>query len=247
MRQPGRHRLPPATAEGTRCRAPTATQRNNPANKRQTLGARVTCRMETHACTALLGWPSLSQRCPAAAIDVDRPLGHENATSTSKTYGSVIRRAAGNLMARSTLLAHLRNCLSCGVRFAATSAPGIDRSRPCPRHSTRKDFRRRRVSSLRPIENGHDPTHDPRTVRGGADGSYGAGFLKGWSASGLRPDFDIVTGSSVGSLIAPFAFLGPDYDSDLEAIFTSGVAEDLLHVAGISAVSWDPASLSQGQ
>ncbi|MEH2481199.1 putative patatin/cPLA2 family phospholipase [Nitrobacteraceae bacterium AZCC 2146] len=71
---------------------------------------------------------------------------------------------------------------------------------------------------------------------GGADGSYGAGFLKGWSASGLRPDFDIVTGSSVGSLIAPFAFLGPDYDRDLEAIFTSGVAEDLLHVAGINAV-----------
>jgi hypothetical protein len=71
---------------------------------------------------------------------------------------------------------------------------------------------------------------------GGADGSYGAGFLKGWSESGLRPDFDVVTGSSVGSLIAPFAFLGPDYDRDLEAIFTSGVAEDLLHVAVIDAV-----------
>jgi hypothetical protein len=37
-------------------------------------------------------------------------------------------------------------------------------------------------------------------------------------------------------LIAPFAFLGPDYDRDLEAIFTSGVAEDLLHVAVIDAV-----------
>jgi predicted patatin/cPLA2 family phospholipase len=71
---------------------------------------------------------------------------------------------------------------------------------------------------------------------GGANGSYGAGFLKGWTASGKRPAFDIVTGASVGSLIAPFAFLGSDYDHDLEAIFTSGVTEDLLRVAGVNAI-----------
>ena len=71
---------------------------------------------------------------------------------------------------------------------------------------------------------------------GGANGSYGAGFLKGWTASGKRPAFDIVTGASVGSLIAPFAFLGSDYDRDLEAIFTSGVTEDLLRVAGADAI-----------
>ena len=71
---------------------------------------------------------------------------------------------------------------------------------------------------------------------GGANGSYGAGFLKGWTASGKRPGFDVVTGASVGSLIAPFAFLGSDYDRDLEAIFTSGVTEDLLRVAGVNAI-----------
>jgi len=71
---------------------------------------------------------------------------------------------------------------------------------------------------------------------GGADGSYGAGFLKGWSDSGLRPEFDIVTGSSVGALIAPFAFLGPGYDGRLEAIFTSGATENLMRIAGINAV-----------
>ena len=71
---------------------------------------------------------------------------------------------------------------------------------------------------------------------GGANGSYGAGFLKGWTASGKRPEFDVVTGASVGSLIAPFAFLGSDYDRDLEAIFTSGVTEDLLRVAGADAI-----------
>ena len=71
---------------------------------------------------------------------------------------------------------------------------------------------------------------------GGADGSFGAGFLRGWSESGRRPNFDLVTGSSVGALIAPFAFLGPDYDGDLEAIFTSGITNDLLRVAGINAI-----------
>jgi predicted acylesterase/phospholipase RssA len=67
---------------------------------------------------------------------------------------------------------------------------------------------------------------------GGADGAYGAGFLKGRSESGQRPEFDIVTGSSVGALIAPLAFLGPAYDSRLEAIFTSGATDDLMRIAG---------------
>jgi predicted acylesterase/phospholipase RssA len=71
---------------------------------------------------------------------------------------------------------------------------------------------------------------------GGADGSYGAGFLKGWSDSGTRPDFDTVTGSSVGALIAPFAFLGSSYDARLEAIFTSGATDNLMRIAGINAV-----------
>jgi predicted acylesterase/phospholipase RssA len=71
---------------------------------------------------------------------------------------------------------------------------------------------------------------------GGADGSYGAGILKGWSESAQRPEFDIVTGSSVGALIAPFAFLGSDYDARLEAIFTSGVTDDLMRIGVVNAI-----------
>jgi predicted acylesterase/phospholipase RssA len=71
---------------------------------------------------------------------------------------------------------------------------------------------------------------------GGADGSYGAGFLRGWSESGQRPNFDVVTGSSVGALIAPFAFLGSGYDSQLEGIFTSGVTDDLMRITVVNAV-----------
>ena len=47
---------------------------------------------------------------------------------------------------------------------------------------------------------------------GGSNGAYGAGLLVGWTASGKRPEFTMVTGISTGSLIAPFAFLGSAYD-----------------------------------
>src|SRR5262249_38841277 len=49
---------------------------------------------------------------------------------------------------------------------------------------------------------------------GGSDGAYGAGVLTGWSESGTRPEFAVVTGVSIGALIAPFAFLGPRYDEE---------------------------------
>ena len=48
---------------------------------------------------------------------------------------------------------------------------------------------------------------------GGSNGAFGAGFLNGWSATGRRPVFKIVTGVSTGALMAPFAFLGPQYDA----------------------------------
>jgi hypothetical protein len=55
---------------------------------------------------------------------------------------------------------------------------------------------------------------------GGAKGAFGAGILKGWSASGRRPEFTIVTGVSTGALMATWAFLGPDYDQPLEHFYT---------------------------
>jgi predicted acylesterase/phospholipase RssA len=59
-------------------------------------------------------------------------------------------------------------------------------------------------------------------VSGGADnGAFGAGLINGWTATGTRPSFNIVTGVSTGALIAPFAFLGPDYDGALREIYTT--------------------------
>ncbi len=63
---------------------------------------------------------------------------------------------------------------------------------------------------------------------GGGDGAFGAGILNGWTESGRRPTFTVVSGVSTGALIAPFAFLGPRYDPVLREIYTSGIAESLL-------------------
>ena len=63
---------------------------------------------------------------------------------------------------------------------------------------------------------------------GGAQGAFGAGILAGWTASGSRPEFEIVTGISTGALIAPFAFLGPAYDHVLEETYTRFSTEDLV-------------------
>ena len=62
---------------------------------------------------------------------------------------------------------------------------------------------------------------------GGSDGAFGAGVLGGWTASGKRPEFDVVTGVSTGALTAPFAFLGPKYDVALKDVFTQSSTKDI--------------------
>jgi predicted acylesterase/phospholipase RssA len=63
---------------------------------------------------------------------------------------------------------------------------------------------------------------------GGANGAFGAGLLVGWSATGTRPEFSMVTGISTGALTAPFAFLGPDYDDTLKTLYTTTATKDIL-------------------
>jgi predicted acylesterase/phospholipase RssA len=63
---------------------------------------------------------------------------------------------------------------------------------------------------------------------GGPNGAFGAGFLKGWSESGQRPVFKIVTGVSTGAMIAPFAFLGSAYDDRIEHFYTTTATQDVF-------------------
>ena len=73
---------------------------------------------------------------------------------------------------------------------------------------------------------------------GGDNGAYGAGFLNGWTASGTRPQFKVVTGVSTGALIAPFAFLGPKYDYVLERVYTQTSQKDIFTKRGLKSLLW---------
>lgn len=79
----------------------------------------------------------------------------------------------------------------------------------------------------------HDASAAPAinvlTLSGGGDyGAFGAGFMNGWSRLGTRPEFKFVTGVSTGALIAPFAFLGREYDATLKQAFTTVNANDIF-------------------
>ncbi len=78
---------------------------------------------------------------------------------------------------------------------------------------------------------------------GGARGAFGAGLLNGWTVAGTRPQFTIVTGVSTGSILAPFAFLGPEYDPLLKEFYTTLSTSDLLKKRSIiGAITKDAAT-----
>ena len=70
---------------------------------------------------------------------------------------------------------------------------------------------------------------------GGSNGAFAAGLLCGWSEAGNRPTFRLVTGVSVGAVIAPFAFLGPGYDGKLKEL-ASRVSDE--NVSRPKALLW---------
>ena len=106
------------------------------------------------------------------------------------------------------------------------------------------DFQRDLIDSIRQEESatpevfqGADPTINLLALSGGgSDGAYGAGLLCGWTQAGDRPRFKLVTGISTGSLIAPFAFLGPEYDARLKEVYTTLTTKDLVTAKPMLAV-----------
>lgn len=76
---------------------------------------------------------------------------------------------------------------------------------------------------------------------GGGDGAFGAGLLVGWTESGTRPTFKYVTGISTGALIAPFAFLGSDYDPILRETYTQVTDDNIFKKRDITALMFSDA------
>ena len=70
---------------------------------------------------------------------------------------------------------------------------------------------------------------------GGSNGAYGAGVISGWTKSGTRPNFDIVTGVSTGALIAVLAFAGPEYDEELRKLYTEQTNQAIYREKGFIA------------
>jgi hypothetical protein len=71
---------------------------------------------------------------------------------------------------------------------------------------------------------------------GGDDGAFAAGILNGWTRRGDRPTFRVVTGVSTGALVAPFAFLGADYDDELAAAYTTIAPKDVFRIRNLLTI-----------
>ena len=81
------------------------------------------------------------------------------------------------------------------------------------------------------------PPIDILTISGGGSGgAFGAGLLSGWTDAKTRPMFRIVTGVSAGAIIAPFAFLGSQYDPQLRELSTKVTDKDVFELKNLLSV-----------
>jgi predicted patatin/cPLA2 family phospholipase len=91
------------------------------------------------------------------------------------------------------------------------------------------------AASVARLKSGPEELFDPNRKKynvlalsgGGSYGAFTAGMLNGWTASGQRPQFDIVSGVSTGALIATYAFLGPQYDQTLRQFYTTTTTSEI--------------------
>jgi patatin-like phospholipase len=90
------------------------------------------------------------------------------------------------------------------------------------------------------------PYHILALSGGGLYGAFGVGILVGWTEAGTRPAFDVVTGISTGSLIATFAFLGPEYDHVLMHYAGGVERKDYLRLRPLAGIPFRDAIFSSG-
>jgi hypothetical protein len=98
-----------------------------------------------------------------------------------------------------------------------------------------------RAEGKNPSRTNLPPAYFLAVSGGGDNGAFGAGLMNGWSETGTRPEFKIVTGVSTGALIAPFAFLGPAYDPVLKEVYTTMTADKVFRTRGLTAALFDDA------
>src|SRR6266508_393057 len=109
------------------------------------------------------------------------------------------------------------------------------------RRSLEREMAALRAEGKNPTLANLPPAYYLAVSGGGDNGAFGAGLLNGWSETGTRPEFRMVTGVSTGALIAPFAFLGPQYDPVLREVYTSLTPERIFRARGLSAALFNDA------
>ena len=74
-----------------------------------------------------------------------------------------------------------------------------------------------RIKTIRPGEK-----YNTLILSGGpSHGAFEAGVICGWHSTGTMPEFDVVTGVSVGSLVGALTFPGADYLAELQRFFNT--------------------------
>lgn len=103
---------------------------------------------------------------------------------------------------------------------------------------TRRTFQTRAPQVLEQVHAaaGGGPINVLALSGGGAGAAFGAGVMVGWTRQGTRPEFQIVTGVSAGALIAPFAFLGPQWDEQLADAYSGMRTQHLFQGNWMSAL-----------
>lgn len=142
-------------------------------------------------------------------------------------------------MKNSAALAWLSLCLLAGCTLPRRDAPAafFDTATPVGFASNVRyysaDWRKLDIRASERLQRARSSSPDG-TINvlalsgGGAAGAFGAGALVGLSRSGERPEFQVVTGVSTGALIAPFAFLGPEWDAQLIQAYSAEQTQHLL-------------------
>ncbi|MFZ2650449.1 MAG: patatin-like phospholipase family protein [Burkholderiaceae bacterium] len=110
----------------------------------------------------------------------------------------------------------------------AAQVPGFSAVRQWGEPAAPADPARNHGLASRPAAGTNGPLIVLALSGGASNGTFGAGLLAGWSETGTRPRFHVVTGVSIGALAAPFAFLGSPYDGVLRKLFTGVAGQDVI-------------------
>ena len=143
------------------------------------------------------------------------------------SFRRAIRRSSV-VVALAVILATLPGPSGCASSRTAQNPPGV-KPDPVAGSPTTRPVADSLAAALTPVSGPVAPPKEVMILSGGGQyAAYNAGLIIGWTKSGTRPKFDVVTGISSGALVAGYVFLGDKYDPNLQQFFTTTRDKDLF-------------------